>query len=157
MKARYALPGLMRRNPENRWSEITSPEDGSLKMLVHSGTSADEVYYVVEKPNCWFGYIKDPKYPFMGYDKPPLIAQYPEYLVFDPTWEEGTINPYDPVIHRWLKDPDAEGYWILTLPKDLLAQGLNKISVSINGYVRHLFVSRPAFNIHNRPDRTLQT
>lgn len=157
--ALFAIPGLMPPKAPKFKTVYKSPEDGSLKMLIHCGADTDVVFYSIHIPGWREGIIKDPGY-FVGHpDK--KYKEYPEFMFISKTLPKNTLIPKK-VIRDWpipitevgcIADEDKQ-YWILILPKRTLPPGATEIQVNVNGSVSNYVVSRPYFDIHSLNDIT---
>lgn len=164
----YAIPGLMPPNAPNWNSVLKTPEDGSLLMCVHVGSSTDVVTWSIQLPGYRPGVIKDPDYAYTGRDCTP--AETPEFSTVIPDkhseWQQflkttdalhedclmpvAVCNGVPRPIDELYNGEDAPTYWYLELPIRSLPIGDSIVEVCINNVVRSYIIQRPKFNIHKK-------
>lgn len=168
--AEYPLPGFMPPTKKNWLTTIISPEDGSLKLLVHVGKETDSVKYNIHLTGLKFGNIKDPSYETYGmhddtssqrpYQKlcsaAENIPSY-EFINKSTSYDDDTIVPYViycgcPIKITELPNDsiDTTYYWTIELPVRALPIGDSYIEVLINNKIRKYTVQRPYFSIHSK-------
>ena len=170
--AEYPLPGFMPPSKRNWLTTIISPEDGSLKLLVHVGKETDSVKYNIHLTGLKFGNIKDPTYESYGvhddtvtqrpyqklYPAPDNVQSY-EFITKATSYDDDTIVPYIiycgcPIKITDLPNDDETTlyYWIIELPVRALPVGDSCIEVLVNNKLRKYTVQRPYFSIHSKFD-----
>lgn len=151
----FALPGLMPPTSPVAECRITAAEDGSLCLCVWRGKMSDVVTYALRLHGFAGGVLKDPSYAFDN-------SSYGKYLrSASRRWLQFmTITNYLPgaaqVVRRVIgrravpvtESETGNTYWILTIPRGVLAVGDNTLEVCVNGAVMRYFIARPHFEMH---------
>ena len=159
--AHYPIPGLLTpTSPNYSVSKYYTKEDGSINLLLCTGTEYDTVNYSIFARKKYRGpvVVKDPTYNYVdkeGEMDEETLKQLPYYLVqsFELPEDKSIVIPKKvingcPVSLEELKPESDNVYFILELPAGILSYGESVIQYNKNGKVGQYIVHRQKFGAH---------
>lgn len=159
--AHYPIPGLLTpTSPNYSVSKYYTKEDGSINLLLCTGTEYDTVNYSIFARKKYRGpvVVKDPTYNYtdkQGEMDEETLKQLPYYLVqsFELPEDKDIVIPKKvingcPVSLEELKPESDNVYFILELPAGILSYGESVIQYNKNGKVGQYIVHRQKFGAH---------